>query len=56
MAIAGLRFRIMIEHDTIRNHIKIFINEEQARSLADPLQSGDHIYYLHVERRIADLS
>ncbi|MGH7233723.1 MAG: MoaD/ThiS family protein [Nitrospiraceae bacterium] len=42
----GLRFRIITEQDTVRQHIKIFINGAQAGSLSDPLQSGDHLYII----------
>lgn len=40
----GLRFRIITEQDTIREHIKIFINEEQAYNLAASLRPGDQIH------------
>lgn len=40
----GLRFRIVTEQETIREHIKIFINESQAHGLSAPLQPGDRIY------------
>ena len=39
----GLRFRIVTEQDTIRQHIKIFINDQQAGGLSAPLRAGDHI-------------
>lgn len=40
----GLRFRIITEQDTIRQHIRIFVNEEQARDLSVALQPDDQIY------------
>ncbi len=40
----GFCFRIITEQDTIRPHIRIFVNEEQARDLTSPLQPDDHIY------------
>ena len=40
----GLRFRIITEQDTIRPHIRIFVNETQAQTLESPLQPGDDIY------------
>ena len=40
----GFRFRIVDGQDGIREHIKIFINEKQARSLGAPLQPGDMIH------------
>jgi sulfur-carrier protein len=40
----GLRFRIITEQDTIRPHIRIFVNETQVQALKSPLQPGDEIY------------
>jgi molybdopterin converting factor small subunit len=40
----GLRFRIITEQDTIRPHIRIFVNETQAQTLGTPLGPGDEIY------------
>ena len=42
----GLRFRIITEQDTIRPHIKIFINEVLARNLTTPLRPGDQIHII----------
>ncbi|MGH7164817.1 MAG: MoaD/ThiS family protein [Nitrospiraceae bacterium] len=42
----GLRFRIITEQDTIRKHIRIFINETQTQNLAAPLRPGDQIHIL----------
>lgn len=39
----GFRFRIINEQDGIREHIKIFVNQEQARSLDVPLRSSDEV-------------
>ena len=39
----GFRFRIVSEQDDIREHIKVFINQKQARGLTAPLHSGDEI-------------
>ena len=39
----GFRFRIITEQDTIREHIRIFVNEEQARDLSSALQPDDQI-------------
>lgn len=39
----GLRFRIINEQDGIREHIKIFVNQEQVGGLAAPLRSGDEV-------------
>jgi molybdopterin converting factor small subunit len=40
----GLRFRIVTEQDTIRDHIRIFVNDEQARDLAVALAPEDQLY------------
>jgi sulfur-carrier protein len=40
----GLRFRIITEQDTIRPHIRIFVNEVQAKDLTAPLYATDEIY------------
>jgi sulfur-carrier protein len=42
----GLRFRIITEQDTIRAHIRIFVNEEQARDLSAPLRPDDQIHII----------
>ncbi len=42
----GLRFRIIDEQDSIRPHIKIFINLEQARELSAVLRSNDEVSIL----------
>ncbi|MBI5776780.1 MAG: MoaD/ThiS family protein [Nitrospirae bacterium] len=40
----GLRFRIVTEQDTIRQHIRVFVNEAQAQTLETPLRPDDEIY------------
>jgi molybdopterin synthase sulfur carrier subunit len=40
----GIRFRIITEQDTIRPHIRVFVNGEQAPHLNAPLQREDRIY------------
>ena len=42
----GLRFRIITEQDTIRQHIRNFVNEEQARDLSVALRPGDQIHII----------
>ena len=39
----GFRFRIVNEQAGIREHIKIFVNQQQVRDLAVPLRGGDEI-------------
>ena len=39
----GIRFRMIDEQDRIRRHIRIFVNGEQARDLAQSLQATDEV-------------
>jgi len=39
----GIRFRMIDEQDRIRRHIRIFINGEQVRDLAQPLEATDEV-------------
>ena len=39
----GLKFRIIDEHDQIREHIVIFQNAEQVRELSAPLAATDRV-------------
>ncbi len=39
----GIRFRIIDEQDRIRRHIRVFVNGEQARDLAQPLDTRDEV-------------
>lgn len=40
----GIRFRIITEQDSIRPHIRIFVNETQLQTLTAPLQQTDTVY------------
>ncbi len=42
----GIRFRMIDEQDGIRQHIKIFINQELARDLAAPLLPGGEVHII----------
>lgn len=42
----GFRFRIIDEQGGIREHIKIFVNEDQALTLAAPTRSTDTIHII----------
>ena len=42
----GLRFRIITEQDTIRPHIKIFVNEEQTSTVAVSVRPDDRVHIL----------
>lgn len=39
----GIRFRVVDEQDRIRQHIRIFINENRAHDLDQPLRDGDEL-------------
>ena len=39
----GIRFRMIDEQDRIRRHIRIFVNGEQVRDLAQPLRATDEV-------------
>ena len=39
----GLKFRILDEHDQIREHIILFRNAEQIHDMSTPLTANDHI-------------
>ncbi|MDO9119754.1 MAG: MoaD/ThiS family protein [Nitrospira sp.] len=40
----GIRFRIITEQDTIRPHIRIFVNDVQLQDLSTPLSKTDTVY------------
>lgn len=40
----GIRFRIITEQDTVRPHIRLFVNEQQAFDLQTPLRQDDELY------------
>ncbi len=42
----GFRFRIIDEQDQIREHIKIFVNEEQIRNLEAPVRREDVVHII----------
>jgi len=39
----GIRFRVVDEQDRIRRHIRIFVDGEQARDLAQPLDGAGEV-------------
>jgi molybdopterin synthase sulfur carrier subunit len=39
----GIRFRMIDEQDTIRRHIRIFVNGEQVHDLSQPLNATDDV-------------
>ncbi len=42
----GIRFRMIDEQDRIRQHIRIFVNREQVKSLEQPLRDNDEVQIL----------
>lgn len=42
----GIRFRMIDEQDSIRSHIRIFVNGEQIRELDTAVQPSDEIQIL----------
>lgn len=40
---AGIRFRMIDEQGKVRRHIRIFVNGEQANTLARPLKPTDDV-------------
>jgi len=39
----GIRFRIVDEQDRVRQHLRIFINEDQTHTLGTPVKPSDRI-------------
>jgi len=42
----GIRFRMIDEQDSIRPHMRIFVNGEQVWRLDSPLQPSDEVHIL----------
>ena len=42
----GIRFRMIDEQDSIRQHIKIFVNTDQVSDLSHELKSGDVVHII----------
>ena len=42
----GIRFRMIDEQDSIRPHMKVFVNGEQVLGLDTALKSSDEVYIL----------
>ena len=40
----GIRFRLVDEQHRLRRHVRLFVNDADARQLAAPLAEGDEIY------------
>jgi molybdopterin converting factor small subunit len=39
----GLRFRVVDEQDRVRKHMRIFVGQDETRSVARPLAAGDEL-------------
>jgi len=42
----GMRFRMVDEQDRIRRHIRVFVNDREAATLADPVTQGDQVHLI----------
>jgi molybdopterin converting factor small subunit len=42
----GIRFRIIDEQNQVREHIRIFLNQEQINSLEMPVSDNDEIHII----------
>jgi len=42
----GMRFRMIDEQDRIRPHIRIFINQREAKTLDEPLHARDEVHLI----------
>jgi molybdopterin synthase sulfur carrier subunit len=39
----GLRFRVVDEQDRIRKHMRVFVGQDETRSVARPLADGEEL-------------
>ncbi len=39
----GLTFRVIDEHDRVRKHMTVYVNDERAADLGHPVESGDTV-------------
>ena len=42
----GMRFRMVNEQEGIREHIRFFVNQEQATALSAPVSAGDELHII----------
>lgn len=42
----GIRFRIITEQDTIRPHIRLFLNNRQVHTLTTMVRPDDHLHII----------
>lgn len=39
----GLKFRVIDEQDRVRKHMRLFIGQDETRSVAAPMREGDEL-------------
>jgi sulfur-carrier protein len=42
----GIRFRMVDEQDRIRPHMRLFVNTSEARTLSEPVRTGDTVHVI----------
>ena len=42
----GMRFRMIDEQDRIRRHIRVYVNDREAATLAEPVADGDQVHLI----------
>ena len=42
----GMRFRMIDEQDRIRRHVRVFVNNREAATLAEPVGGGDQVHLI----------
>lgn len=42
----GIKFRMIDEHDRMRQHIKIFVNKNAVNSVTTPLSANDEVHII----------
>lgn len=42
----GIRFRMIDEHDRIRPHMRLFVNNDEARELTAAVRDGDTVHVI----------
>jgi sulfur-carrier protein len=42
----GMRFRMIDEQERIRRHVRVFVNDREAATLAEPIATGDQVHLI----------
>jgi molybdopterin synthase sulfur carrier subunit len=42
----GMRFRMIDEQNRVRQHIRIFVNTDEAKTLNEPVNDGDTVHLI----------